>query len=81
MRRIIGTTVSVEVAIEDVLDQLSDEDLLKEVRDRRLHLLDGELDVALACFRRGQIADSIIHIERALPREFSGLADKVEVRH
>lgn len=38
----------------------------------------GEMEEALARARRGQILDCIIHLGRALPEQYSGIADALE---
>lgn len=81
-------TVSVDVDISDVLDEIDTEDLIEELDRRKkdskkaagvaaFTIDHDELDIAAAAYARGHVRESLIHIERALPRAFSGLAERV----
>lgn len=64
---------SIWVDIRDMLDELSDEDLLREVKQRDLnHLLHMDKDVLLSLARRDPY-EALLEIERELGHHFDGL--------
>lgn len=64
------------INVEIGIDEFDDDDIIKEFKDRKLHLeVDGEpawLVSARQALERGQIEDGLTYLERALPG-FRGL--------
>lgn len=75
--------IEVEVDIEDHLDEVADDDLIKELKrrkrdiiDRKDACLDGDLETALWHAQGGRHSEALIYLEHALP-QFKGLLWKV----
>ena len=71
-------------ALEDIAGQMGfsvdpDEDLWGD-DDPPLRLDENQLDAAVGCVRRGQIADALHHLERALPDGYGDIAERI-ARH
>lgn len=75
--------IDVEVEVAEVLDGISTECLIEELKKREVAAiiwLDDDavvLDHAAWLYSRGHAHECAIYLERVLPPEFRGLADKL----
>lgn len=90
--RRMSVEVDIDINLMEIFEQIDTEDLIAEIAHRTLTAAqvkalakvvpvtadDDELYEAAGNYARGQIHECLIHIERALPRDFRGLADRVQ---
>lgn len=74
--------VYTEVGVDVDLDDFETEDLIEELKSRGENLIYvvyeslPDLDKSLDYYKRGNIKEAMIYLERAFP-EFNGLSEKV----
>ncbi len=71
-------TVDVDIDVDDFLDNLTNEDLLAELRSREIQgpalgCEEAEAKRALDCLRRGDVEEAALILERALFPKFKNL--------
>jgi len=83
-KRYRSSSITIDVPVSDVLDEIDDDDLLKEVRNRELELPAG-VEASIGCdrsyaeeaillLRTGRSWDALTLLERALHPKFQDRA-------
>jgi hypothetical protein len=63
------------------LDDFSDEEIIEEVNSRNIHTYhhkSKDINIAIDCYKRGDIKETMIYLERAFP-EFYNISKKVNL--
>ncbi len=81
----ISTNVDVDIELDEVLSEISDEDLIDEIKRRKtltyspLNICTEELMKSSHCWNRKDTSNALYHLEKALGDSFSGLKNILEM--
>lgn len=74
----VSRSVSIDVDLSDVFDEMTDEDFARECAARGLAIVSkGDCEDILRRIRRRDVEGALLALDNALPSEFRGVADSL----